>query len=217
MPVPRITANFSRTDCGACEVRRLCTPAKYARSIKHQITIAKLPRPGRRRLRLRRDAINETLVRDLASGNFIPHQRNAVLIGRTGMDKTYLAIAIVQACIRGSARGRFFNVVDLVNMLEAEGVQASRAACPSVWSLDKCSATAAPRWRLGVETITTSVTTAVSIIDADRAVHKLRSSRDGLSPASRAAKAGGTSSASTCTRRSRIAIRRKVGLSRATY
>jgi len=95
---------------------------KQARSIKYQITISKLP--------LARDVdefvfdgtpINETLVRDLASGNFIAHQRNAVLIGGTGTGKTHLAIAIARACIRGGARGRFFNVVDLVNKLEAEG------------------------------------------------------------------------------------------------
>ncbi len=35
--------------------------------------------------------------------------------------KTHLAIAIVRACIRDGARGRSFNVVDLVNRLEAEG------------------------------------------------------------------------------------------------
>ena len=95
---------------------------KQARSVKYQITIAKLP--------LARDIddfvfddtpINETLVRDLAGGNFIAHQRNAVLIGGTGTGKTHLAIAIARACIRGGARGRFFNVVDLVNKLEAEG------------------------------------------------------------------------------------------------
>ncbi|QFR33423.1 ATPase [Ancylobacter sp. TS-1] len=94
---------------------------KQARSIKYQITIAKLP--------LARDiddfvfddtSINETLVRDLASGNFLAHQRNAVLIGGTGTGKTHLAIAIARACIRAGARGRFFNVVDLVNKLEAE-------------------------------------------------------------------------------------------------
>ena len=65
--------------------------------------------------------INETLVRDLVSGNFLAHQRNAVLIGGTGTGKTHLAIAIARACIRSGARGRFFNVVDLVNQLEAEG------------------------------------------------------------------------------------------------
>ena len=93
---------------------------KQARSIRYQITIAKL--------RLAKDIdefhfentpINETLVRDLASGNFLAHQRNVVLVGGTG--KTHLAIAIARACIRDGARGRFFNVVDLVNKLEAEG------------------------------------------------------------------------------------------------
>jgi DNA replication protein DnaC len=95
---------------------------KQARSIKYQITIAKLP--------LAKDVdeftfadtpINETLVRDLAGGEFLAHQRNVVLVGGTGTCKTHLAIAIARACIRDGARGRFFNVVDLVNRLEAEG------------------------------------------------------------------------------------------------
>jgi DNA replication protein DnaC len=61
------------------------------------------------------------LVRDLIGGNFLAHQRNVVLVGGTGTAKSHLAIAIARACIRGGARGRFFNVVDLVNRLEAEG------------------------------------------------------------------------------------------------
>jgi len=94
---------------------------KQARSIKYQLTIAKLP--------LAKDVddfefdatpINETLVRNLASGGFLDEQRNVVLIGGTGTGKTHLAIAIARALIRGGARGRFFNVVDLVNRLEAE-------------------------------------------------------------------------------------------------
>ena len=95
---------------------------KQARSIRYQIAIAKLP--------LAKDVedfafdgtpINETLVRDLASGNFVAHQRNVVLVGGTGTGKTHLAIAIARSCIRGGVRGRYFNVVDLVNRLEAEG------------------------------------------------------------------------------------------------
>ena len=95
---------------------------KQVRSIKYQITIAKLP--------LAKDVddfcfdgtpVNETLVRELAGGNFLAHQRNVVLVGGTGTGKSHLAIAIARACIRGGARGRFFNVVDLVNRLEAEG------------------------------------------------------------------------------------------------
>ena len=94
---------------------------KQARSIKYQITTAKLP--------LAKDIddfdftgtpINEALVRDLAGGGFIAAQRNAVLVGGTGTGKSHLAIAIARSCIRGGARGRFFTVVDLVNQLEAE-------------------------------------------------------------------------------------------------
>jgi DNA replication protein DnaC len=94
---------------------------KQARSIKYQLTIAKLP--------LAKDIdafdftgtpVNEALVRELATGGFLAEQRNAVLIGGTGTGKTHLAIAIARACIRGGARGRFFNTVDLVNRLEAE-------------------------------------------------------------------------------------------------
>ena len=95
---------------------------KQARSIKYQISIAKLP--------LAKDLddftfahtpINEALVRDLAGGNFIAQQRNLVLVGGTGTGKTHLAIAIARSCIRAGSRGRFFNTVDLVNRLEAEG------------------------------------------------------------------------------------------------
>ena len=64
--------------------------------------------------------INEALVRDLHAGGFLAHQRNLVLVGGTGSGKTHLAVGIARACIRGSARGRFFNVVDLVNQLDGE-------------------------------------------------------------------------------------------------
>jgi DNA replication protein DnaC len=94
---------------------------KQARSIKYQMTIAKLP--------LAKDLedfvfagtpINEGLVRDLAGGEFLAQERNVVLVGGTGTGKTHLAIGIARACIRAGSRGRFYNVVDLVNRLEAE-------------------------------------------------------------------------------------------------
>ena len=64
--------------------------------------------------------VNEPLVRELGAGGFLANQRNAVLIGGTGTGKSHLAVAIARACIRDGARARFFNVVDLVNRLEAE-------------------------------------------------------------------------------------------------
>ena len=94
---------------------------KQARSIRYQLTIAKLP--------LAKDLdgftfaetpINESLVRSLATGAFLAEQRNAALIGGTGTGKSHLAMAIARSCIRGGARGRFYIVVDLVNRLESE-------------------------------------------------------------------------------------------------
>jgi len=94
---------------------------KQARSIKYQLTIARLP--------LAKDVddfefegtpINRDLVRDLAGGGFLAQQRNVVLVGGTGTGKTHLAIAIARNCIRSGVRGRFFNTVDLVNRLESE-------------------------------------------------------------------------------------------------
>ncbi len=43
-----------------------------------------------------------------------------MLVGGTGTGKTHLAVAIARSCIRGGARARFYNVVDLVNRLEGE-------------------------------------------------------------------------------------------------
>ena len=91
------------------------------RSIKYQLTIAKLPlAKDLTDFDFKGTPINEALVRDLATGGFLAQQRNVVLVGGTGSGKTHLAIAIARCCIRSGARGRFFNVVDLVNRLEAE-------------------------------------------------------------------------------------------------
>lgn len=94
---------------------------KQARSIKYQIAIAKLPFAKEvEEFAFDGTPVNETLVRDLAGGGFLEQQRNLVLVGGTGTGKTHLAVAIARSCIRAGARGRFFNVVDLVNKLEAE-------------------------------------------------------------------------------------------------
>ena len=94
---------------------------KQARSIKYQMTIARLPLAKEiDEFDFADTPINETLARDLAGGDFLQHQRNVVLIGGTGTGKTHLAVAVARACIRNGARGRFFNSVDLVNKLDAE-------------------------------------------------------------------------------------------------
>ena len=83
---------------------------KKARSIKYQMTIAKLPLAKEiADFDFTGTPINESLVRDLAAGSFLTQQRNAVFVGGTGTGKTHLAIAIGRSCIRDGKRGRFYN------------------------------------------------------------------------------------------------------------
>jgi DNA replication protein DnaC len=94
---------------------------KQARSIKYQLTIAKLPLAKEvEDFTFTDTPINEQLVRELATGGFLEHQRNIVLVGGTGTGKTHLAVALARSFIRNQSRGRFYTVVDLVNRLEAE-------------------------------------------------------------------------------------------------
>jgi DNA replication protein DnaC len=92
---PRILGNLLKAEIAE----------KQARSIKYQLTIARLP--------LAKDIddfafagtpINEALVRDLATGAFLAEQRNAVLIGGTGTGKSHLAIAIARGPASAAAR-----------------------------------------------------------------------------------------------------------------
>ena len=96
---------------------------KQARSVKYQMTIAKLPLAKEiEEFAFDDTPINETLVRDLC-------QRRAswrssaivVLIGGTGTGKTHIAAGDrPRLHPRRQPAGRFFNTVDLVNKLEAE-------------------------------------------------------------------------------------------------
>lgn len=62
--------------------------------------------------------MSEALIQQLVEGAMLETRRNVVLVGGTG--KTHLATAIARQCIRDGGCGRFYNVVDLVNQLDAE-------------------------------------------------------------------------------------------------
>ena len=94
---------------------------KTARSIKYQMTSAKLPTAKELAdFDFSASPVNEPLVRELAGGGFLEGKRNLVLVGGTGAGKTHLAAAIVRACIRKRFRGRCHDTIELVNQLEVE-------------------------------------------------------------------------------------------------
>ncbi len=104
---------------------------KQARSIKYQLTIAKLPlAKDLGDFQFEGTPINQTLVNDLAGGGFIAQQRNAVLVGGIGTGKTHLAIAIGRSCIRSGTRGRF-DASNIPNGINVERPNAPLSPLPA--------------------------------------------------------------------------------------
>jgi DNA replication protein DnaC len=66
--------------------------------------------------------LSQTVVEQLATAAFMETAHNLILVGGTGTGKTHLATAIGVAAIHLSKRVRFFNAVDLVNLLEREKI-----------------------------------------------------------------------------------------------
>jgi DNA replication protein DnaC len=64
--------------------------------------------------------VSEMRVRSLYQGSFLSTKSTVLLIGGTGTGKSHLAVAIARHLIKQGQRGRYFNVVDLVNQLEQE-------------------------------------------------------------------------------------------------
>ena len=94
---------------------------KKARSIKYQLSVARLPAAKELDgFDFTQSLVEERLLRQLADGSFLDPPRNIVAIGGTGTGKSHIAVAIARACIRRGCRGRFFNAVELVNLLEQE-------------------------------------------------------------------------------------------------
>ena len=94
---------------------------RAARSIRYRLGLAKFP--GDKdldRFDFSASPANEIQVRSLHEGRFLATTSNIILIGGTGTGKSHLAIAIARQVIKNGKRGRFFNVVDLVNQLEQE-------------------------------------------------------------------------------------------------
>ncbi len=94
---------------------------RTARSIRYRLGLAKFPvDKDIDNFEFGESPVNETQVRSLYAGSFLSNGSNVLLIGGTGTGKTHLAIAFARHLIKQGQRGRYFNVVDLVNQLETE-------------------------------------------------------------------------------------------------
>ena len=94
---------------------------RQARSISYRVSGAKFPVFKDLDSFVFADTpVDEGAVRELATGAFLDCKRLAIFIGGTGTGKTHLCIGVAAAVTRARARGRFFNLVGLVDQLEQE-------------------------------------------------------------------------------------------------
>jgi DNA replication protein DnaC len=94
---------------------------RQLKSLRYQLKSARFP--------IHRDLLGidwtetpllQTVVEQLATAAFMETAHNLILVGGTGTGKTHMATAIGVAAIHQSRRVRFFNALDLVNLLERE-------------------------------------------------------------------------------------------------
>lgn len=94
---------------------------RTARSIRYRLGLARFPvDKDLDCFDFSSSPVNETQIRTLHQSSFLPGSSNIILVGGTGTGKTHLAISMSRQAIKNGKRGRFFNVVDLVNQLEQE-------------------------------------------------------------------------------------------------
>jgi DNA replication protein DnaC len=94
---------------------------RNVRSIRYRLGLARFPvAKDLDQFDFAASPVDEAQVRALYDGRFLSDKSNIILIGGTGTGKTHVAIAIARQVIRNGARGKYFNLVDLVNQLEQE-------------------------------------------------------------------------------------------------
>jgi DNA replication protein DnaC len=94
---------------------------RQLRGIRYRMGLAKFPKDkDLDSFDFTASPVDEVQVRSLYEGRFLTSRSNVILVGGTGTGKTHLAIAVARQAIRNGSKGRFFNLLDLVNQLEQE-------------------------------------------------------------------------------------------------
>jgi DNA replication protein DnaC len=98
------------------------TGERHVRSIEYQMKVAKFPTlRDLAGFEFDGTPVDEMLIKEWSSSRHVAAGRNLVLVGGPGTGKTHLAIAISTAAVKQHGkRARFFNTVELVNVLEQE-------------------------------------------------------------------------------------------------
>lgn len=65
-------------------------------------------------------SVNERQIRDLATGRFLAHGENVLLLGPPGVGKTHLAVALALATIAQGTSVYFVTVADLVDLVQRD-------------------------------------------------------------------------------------------------
>jgi len=94
---------------------------REVRRIRYQMTAAKFPHhKDFATFDYAASAIDKTTIEPLCKGQFAEEAHNLILVGGTGTGKTHTAIALGVQLIQRGKKARFFNAVDLINVLIKE-------------------------------------------------------------------------------------------------
>ena len=94
---------------------------REVRRLRYQMKIARFPHHrDLHRFDFNQSSVDQQQITDLSSADFMDQAHNLIFVGGTGTGKTHLATALGIKAIHQGKRVRFYNVVDLVNMLIKE-------------------------------------------------------------------------------------------------
>jgi len=95
--------------------------AREVRSMRYQLKTARFPHhKDFATFDYSASALDKTTIEPLCSGQFTEQAHNLILVGGTGTGKTHTAIALGTELVERKKKVRFYNAVDLINLLIKE-------------------------------------------------------------------------------------------------